>query len=173
MEIIDACVIANATGTELSKMADISDVNEQTLKRTNKSFIRVQTLSKASEIIVNNTEKLPIFKEYNLSDYGVHASIDGQKFATKFSTIKSRYAKKYFGLKKGVVLMTLSANHLPICLKVIGANEHESHYLLDLVESNTSDVEVRSVSGDMHSINRVNFSLRYMFVTASCLVSHS
>lgn len=61
------------------------------------------------------------------------------------------------------MVITLSANFLPICLKVIGANEHESHYLLDLVESNTSDLEVTSVSGDMHSINRVNFALMHLF----------
>lgn len=64
---------------------------------------------------------------------------------------------------KGVVLFSLNANHLPLCLKVIGANEHESHYLLDIVESNTSDIEIKAVSGDMHSINRVNFALMNMF----------
>ena len=85
------------------------------------------------------------------------------KLATKYHTIKSQYAKKYFGLLKGVVLYSLNANHLPLCLKVIGANQHESHFLLDIVESNTSDVEITAVSGDMHSINRVNFALMYLF----------
>ncbi|WP_218014666.1 Tn3 family transposase [Candidatus Regiella insecticola] len=162
-EIINACVIANATGTEMKKMKDISDIDAQSLKNTQKNFIRPQTLSQASDMIINQTEQFPIFKEYNLSDYGVHASVDGQKFTTRFNTIKSRHAKKYFGLKKGVVVMTLNANMLPICLKVIGANEHESHYLLDLVESNNSEINIAAVSGDMHSINRVNFALMYIF----------
>lgn len=52
---------------------------------------------------------------------------------------------------------------MPLCTKVIGANEHESYYLLDVLRSNTSSVEISSVSGDMHSINRVNFALLYMF----------
>jgi TnpA family transposase len=112
---------------------------------------------------MNHTAKLPIFAEYNLADYGIHASVDGQKLATKYQTIKSRYAKKYFGLLKGVVFYSLNANHLPLCLKVIGANQHESHFLLDIVESNTLDVEITAVSGDMHSINRVNFALMYLF----------
>lgn len=163
IEIINACVIAHATGIEIKKMMDISDIDGNALKKTQKNFIRPQTLSGASDMIINQTEKLPIFKEYNLSDYGVHASVDGQKFTTRFNTIKSRYAKKYFGLKKGVVVITLNANMLPICLKVIGANEHESHYLLDLVESNNSEINISGVSGDMHSINRVNFALMYMF----------
>ena len=85
--------------------------------------------------------------------------MDGQTLVTKYHTIKSRYGKKYFGMLKGVVLFLLNANHLPLCLKVIGANQHESHFLLDIVESNTSDVEITAVSGDMHSINRVNFCL--------------
>jgi TnpA family transposase len=162
-EVIYACVISNATGVEAKKMKAISDVKEQDLERVNKSYIRYQTLSAANDVIMNHTAKLPIFGEYNLADYGVHASVDGQKLATKYHTIKSRHAKKYFGLLKGVVLLTLNANHLPLCLKVIGANQHESHFLLDLVESNTSDIEITAVSGDMHSINRVNFALMYLF----------
>jgi TnpA family transposase len=52
---------------------------------------------------------------------------------------------------------------LPLCTKIIGSNEHESHYLLDALKSNTSDIGVYAVSGDMHSINRVNFILLYIF----------
>ena len=162
-EVIHACVIANATGVETKKMKAISDVKEQDLDRVNKSYIRYQTLNAANDVIMNHTAKLPIFGEYNLADYGVHASVDGQKLATKYHTIKSRHGKKYFGLLKGVVLFALIGNHLPLCLKVIGANQHESHFLLDIVESNTSDVEITAVSGDMHSINRVNFALMYLF----------
>jgi TnpA family transposase len=162
-EVIYACIIANATGIESKKMTDISDVNDNDFDRVNKNYIRYQTLYKSNEMIMNHTAKLPIFAEYNLADYGVHASVDGQKLATKYQTIKSRYAKKYFGLLKGVVLYSLNANHLPLCLKVIGANQHESHFLLDIVESNTSDVEITAISGDMHSINRVNFALMYLF----------
>ena len=61
MEIIDACVIANATGTEIKKMIDICDIDGQALKRTNYNFFRVQTLSQASDIIVNHTEKVAHF----------------------------------------------------------------------------------------------------------------
>lgn len=144
-------------------MKDISDIKEKDLDNVNKNFQRSQTLCAASDVIVNHTAKLPIFNQYNLSDYGVHASVDGQKFTTRYNTIKSRYSKKYFGTIRGVVMYSLSANHMPLCLKVIGANEHESHFLLDIVESNTSDVEVTAVSGDMHSINRVNFALMNLF----------
>ncbi|QTL41291.1 Tn3 family transposase [Xenorhabdus budapestensis] len=162
-EALHAVIVASATGIEPAKMQEISDVEANNFENMQNNFIRKQTLSHASDLIINEMKKLPIFSEYNLADYGVHASVDGQKFGTKYSTIKSRYSKKYFGLLKGVVLYSLNANHLPLCLKVIGANEHESHYLLDIIESNQSDVEIASISGDMHSINRVNFALLHLF----------
>jgi len=162
-EVIHACVIANATGIEAKRMKEISDIKESDLERVDKNHVRYQTLYAANDLIMNHTAKLPIFAEYNLADYGIHASVDGQKLVTKYHTIKSRHAKKYFGMLKGVVLLAINANHLPLCLKVIGANQHESHFLLDIVESNTSDVEIAAVSGDMHSINRVNFALMYLF----------
>lgn len=162
-KVISACILANATGTDMKKMKEISDIEGQALEATSKNYIRYQTLKEANDMIINQTAKLPIFEKYNLSDYGIHGSVDGQKVITRYHTIKSRYSKKYFGMLKGVVLYSLILNHLPACLKVIGANEHESHYLLDLVESNTSDVEITAISGDMHSINRVNFALMHMF----------
>ena len=103
------------------KLKAISDIKEQDLDRVNKNHIRYQTLAWANDVISNHTAKLSIFSEYNLSDYGVHATTDGQKFATKYNTIKSRYSKKYFGMLQGVVLFSQNANHLPLCLKVIGA----------------------------------------------------
>lgn len=163
LEALHACIIASAIGIETKKMKEICDVKEGDLDTVAKSFLRRQTLCSASDLIINQMKTLPIFDEYNLADYGVHASVDGQKLGTRYNTIKSRHSKKYFGLMKGVVLYTLNANHLPLRLKVIGANEHESHFLLDIVESNTSDVEIASVSGDMHSVNRVNFALLHLF----------
>ena len=47
-------------------------------------------------------------------------------------TIKARYSRKYFGKGKGVVAYTLLANHVPLETELIGANEHESHYVFDI-----------------------------------------
>ena len=141
----------------------ISDIKESRLTRASEDFIRYKTLTEASDDIINETQKLPIFEKDTLADYGIHASVDGQKLETKYNTIKARYSPKYFGFGKGVSAYTLFANCLPLCTRIIGANEHESHYLFDILNSNTSEVEVTAVSGDMHSINRVNFALLYLF----------
>jgi len=161
--IISACLVAKGTGTDIYKMKDISDINEQDLISTYNNFIRSKTIIAASDVIMNKVAKLPIFAKYTIADYGVHASVDGQKLETKYNTIKARYSSKYYGLGKGISSFTYNANWLPICTKIIGANEHESGYLLDIIQSNTSDIEIKAISGDMHSINRVNFILLHMF----------
>lgn len=160
---ITACLVAKGTGSDIHKMKDISDIKEQDLISTYNNFIRYRTITEASDVVMNKIAKLPIFTKYTLADYGVHASVDGQKLETKYNTIKARYSSKYYGLGKGISAYTLFANCLPLCTKIIGSNEHESHYLLDILKSNTSDIVVEAVSGDMHSINRVNFILLYMF----------
>jgi TnpA family transposase len=160
---IAACVVAKGTGIDIHKMKDISDIKEQDLISTYHNFIRHKTITGSSDKIMNDIAKLPIFSKYTLADYGIHASVDGQKLETKYNIIKARYSSKYYGLGKGISAYTLFANCLPLCTKIIGANEHESQYLLDILESNTSDIEISGVSGDMHSINRVNFILLYMF----------
>lgn len=160
---LSACLVAKATGIDIGRMKDICDVRENDLISTQNNFIRHKTLIPACDKVINHVAALPIFNKYNLDDYGVHASVDGQKLETRYHTIKARYSSKYFGLGKGVVSYTLFANCLPLSTKIIGANEHESHYLFDAIKNNTSDVEIKSVSGDMHSINKVNFALLHMF----------
>lgn len=161
--VISACLVAKATGIDIDKMKDISDVKEHDLKSTYADFIRHMTLTQASDVVMNHLKKLPIFEKYTLADYGIHASIDGQKLETKFNSIMARFSTKYFGFGQGVSAYTLCANWLPLCTKIIGANEHESHYLFDMLYSNTSDIEIAAVSGDMHSINRVNFIILHLF----------
>lgn len=163
IENLIAYIIGNGTGIGKGRISEISDISLSALEATENNFIRLETLSKSNDTIVNHISKLPIFKYYNLSDYGIHASLDGQKIENKYLTIKARYSGKYFGRSKGVVSYTLVANHVPINSMIIGANEHESHYVLDIVLNNSTEVEVRSISGDMHSINRVNFFLLFMF----------
>lgn len=158
-----AVLIANGAGFGVRRMADISDINVNELVSTNHNFFRLKTLRDANDAVVNKIAGLPIFKFYTLSEYGIHASVDGQKVVTKNHTIKARYSKKYFGLGKGVVSMKLIANHVPVNDKIIGANEYEGHFLFDLVYNNSTDIDIYAVSGDMHSINRVNFALMYLF----------
>lgn len=162
-EHIKAYLIAQGAAIGKKRLAESSDVSISDLNNVEGTFVRLNSLIEAGDQIINHIAKLPVFEHYNLSDYGIHASLDGQKLETKYQTIMARYSSKYFGYGKGVVSYSLIANHLPVNTKIIGANEHESHYVLDIVYNNTSDLKITAVSGDMHSINRVNFALMHLF----------
>ena len=58
---------------------------------------------------------------------------------------------------------TLLANHIPVNARIIGAHEHESHYVFDLLMGNTTSVQPQIHSTDTHGTNHVNFVLLHMF----------
>jgi TnpA family transposase len=163
LEHLNAYLIALGTGIGIGKMAESSDVTKANLELIEQNYIRLETLKNANDQIINAIAGLGIFKHYNLSEYGIIGSVDGQKLQTKSQTIKARYSRKYFGGAMGVVAYSLIANHVPINSMIIGANDHESHYILDIFLNNSSNIKPIAISGDMHSINRFNSALLYLF----------
>ena len=157
-----AALIALGTNTGLGRMSNISDVDFSALTTTSENYVRLETLRAANDQVSNAAAELPIFQYYDIGDL-VHSSSDGQKFETRIHTINARHSLKYFSLKKGVVAYTLVANHLPINARVIGAHEHESHYVYDLLANNTTEVQPARHSTDTHGTNHVNFALLHIF----------
>ena len=90
----------------------------------------------------NAVAKLSIFRHYSIGD-AIHSSSDGQKIETQFHTLRSRHSPKYFGLKKGITQYTLVTNHVPVNARFFGANEHESHFVFDVLYNNTADIQPR------------------------------
>ena len=138
---ITAVVVALATNTGISTMGEISDISYQALYTTSKNFIRLETLRNANDMISNAIAQNPFFRYYDIDEGVIHSSSDGQKFETQIKTVNARHSPKYFGLKEGVTSYTLVANHVPVNAKIIGANEHESHYVFDIVYNNTSEIK--------------------------------
>lgn len=160
---ICACLIAWGTNMGLRRMASISDIDFHTLSTTSDNFIRLETLRQANDLISNAIAELPIFHVYDIQEGIVHSSSDGQKFETLIHTLNSRHSPKYFGLKKGIVSYTLVANHVPVTARIIGANEHESHYVFDVVYNNTTEIVPSVHSTDTHGTNQVNFAILHIF----------
>ncbi|MGB0360508.1 MAG: Tn3 family transposase, partial [Endozoicomonas sp.] len=158
-----ACLVAYGERIGLHSMADMSDIKDHLLRTTAGKHIRPETLRKANDCISNAIAQLPLFQHYDLELGSLHASADGQKFEAQYHTFKARYSRKYFGLNKGLVNYTLVANHVPINARLIGANEHESHYAFDIIFNNTSDVHPDIISTDMAGTNQVNFALLETF----------
>src|SRR5699024_9625967 len=124
----------------LGRMGEISDIRYPSLSATSDNFIRLETLKEANDRISNAITELNIFNHYDIDDT-IHSSSDGQKFETQINIMNSRHSPKYFGLKKGIVSYTMVANHIPVNARIIGANEHESHYVFDILYNNTTDIQ--------------------------------
>lgn len=158
-----AAIIGNGTNFGLYGIANISDRSYDDLKTLQANYLRMETLHEASDVINNALAKLDIFKHYHIQEDLIHASADGQKFESRLETFRTRYSSKYFGTNKGVSAMTLVANHAALNSRVIGSNEHESHYIFDLLQSNTSEIKPDVLSTDTHGVNHVNFALLNLF----------
>jgi len=170
--ILTACLIAWGTNTGLSKMGDISDLKYHTLSAISDSFIRLETLSEVNDCVCNAIAQLPIFRYYDIGET-IHSRLglsseayrnqDGQKFETQIHTVNARHSSKYFGLKKGVVSYTLVANNVPANAKIISANDHESHYVFDILFNNTTDIQPEVHSTDTQGTNEVIFAILHLF----------
>jgi TnpA family transposase len=157
-----ACLIAFGTNMGLWKMAEVSDLSYSSLRTTARNYIRLETLRAANDFISNALARLPMFEHYDIQET-IHSSSDGQRIETQVDTINARFSSKYFGLKKGISSYTLLANHVPINAKTIGAQEHESHYVFDVLYSNTTDIKPERHSTDTHGTNQVNFWILHVF----------
>ncbi len=160
--LIRACLVAWGTNMGLGRMGSISDIPYHTLALASENYLRLETLQAANDRVCNAIAAMPLFQQYDLGGH-VHSSSDGQKFESQRPTITARHSPKYFGLKKGMVDYSLVASHLPIGARVIGAHEHESHYVFDLLKNNTTDIRPTMHSTDTHGTNQVNFALLHLF----------
>jgi TnpA family transposase len=157
-----ASLIAWGTNMGLGRMGETSDMDYHALAATSDNFIRLETLREANDLVSNAISELPIFHHYDV-DNVIHSSSDGQKFESQIQTVNSRHSPKYFGLKKGIVSYSMVANHVPVNARIIGANEHESHYVFDILFNNTSHIQPEVHSTDTHGTNEVNFALLHLF----------
>lgn len=154
---INACILAEAFGIGVEKMAEMSDLNYNLMRSTREDFIRIETLCTANDMVGNLIHSLPIFRLWNLMNDKLLADADGQKLPTSEGTIQSRHSKKYLGKSPGLSIYTLIANFVAANAKNIGLNEYEGHSLYDLIQGNKTDINIDMVTGDNHSLNKLNF----------------
>ena len=159
-----AVIVAQAMNHGMLGMAETSDIPYDVLEETHHQHLRLATLRAANDKISNFIAGLDIFPLYSFNTDILYGGVDGQKFESATPTIKARYSRKYFGRGKGVVAYTLLANHIPLETELIGANEHESHYVFDICYKNASDIVPTAITGDMHIINKANFAITHWFM---------
>jgi TnpA family transposase len=157
-----ASLVGWGTNTGLPKMGQISDIGYHTLVSTSDNFLRPETLREANDVASNAIARLSIFRHYDIGGL-LHSSSDGQKFEAAVSSFNARHSPKYFGLKKGIVSYTLVANHVPLNARNITADDHESHFVFDLLYNNSTDIQPELHSTDTHGTNNLNFALLQVF----------
>jgi len=162
-ESLMAVILARVIGRGDGGMAETCDIPYHVLAETARQHIRLATLREACDRISDFIAELPIFPLYSFDPGLLFGAVDGQKFASAEPTIKARHSRKYFGRGRGVVAYALLANHVPLNAELIGANEHESHYVFDICYNNSSDIVPDTITGDMHSVNKVNFGVLNWF----------
>ncbi len=158
-----AVILAQAMNHGNLGMAETSDIPYHALDATHQQYLRLSTLRAANDGISNAIAALSIFPHYSFDLEVLYGSVDGQKFEAADPTLKARHSRKYFGKGKGIVAYTLLANHVPLQSEMIGAHEHESHFVFDACYHNTSDILPTAITGDMHSINKANFAILHWF----------
>lgn len=160
IETIFAILTANATNYGIYQMAGICDISYEKLFATLKSFVRLETLKNANDILRQAITELPIFKHWDLQEQQRIAALDGKKIQTRIRNILARHSSKYFGQKHGVVSYSLNYNNMCANSIVISPNEHESHHLYGVVYNSIIDADW--YCGDTHSINQLQFTLLHL-----------
>ena len=158
-----AVIAAQALNHGNLLMSRTSDIPYHVLETTHQQYLRLATLQAANDRISNAISELPIFPHYSFDLETLYASVDGQKFGVERPTLKARHSRKYFGRGKGMVAYTLLCNHVPLQGWLIGAHEFEAHHVFDIWYRNTSDIVPAAITGDMHSLNKVNFAILAWF----------
>jgi len=144
-------------------MSSTCDIPYHILETAHQQYLRIATLRAANDRISNFIAQLPIFPYYSFDLEILYGCVDGQKFESSDPTIKARHSKKYFNKGKGVVAFSLLSNHIALQTELIGANQHESHFVFDICYNNTSDISPEAITGDMHIMNKINFAVLFWF----------
>ena len=150
-------LIAEATNMGLTAMAEACGVPYDVLAWTNEWHLREETLRTANTTIVNHHHGLPLSQVFGP---GALSSSDGQRFPTKGKSITARAMSRYFARGQGISTYThVSDQHSTYGTKVIAATAPESHYVLDEILGNATDLPIAEHATDTHGASLANFAL--------------
>ncbi|GIJ28257.1 DDE transposase [Micromonospora qiuiae] len=150
-------IIAEATNMGLSAMAESCGVPYDVLAWTAEWYFRPETLEAANAAVVNYHHRLPLTQAFGS---GTLSSSDGQRFPVKGKSITARHLSRYFARGQGVSTYThVSDQHSTFDTKVIVATAPESHYVLDGLLGNATDLPVFEHATDTHGATLANFAL--------------
>ncbi|MGH3259306.1 MAG: Tn3 family transposase, partial [Streptosporangiaceae bacterium] len=150
-------IIAEATNMGLGAMAESCGVPYDVLAWTAEWYFRAETIEAANAAIVNYHHRLPLTQAFGT---GTLSSSDGQRFPVKGKSLTARHLSRYFARGQGISTYThASDQHSTFDTKVIVATAPESHYVLDGILGNQTDLPVTEHATDTHGATLANFAL--------------
>jgi TnpA family transposase len=150
-------IIAEATNMGLGAMAESCGVPYDVLAWTAEWYFRAETLEAANAAIVNYHHRLPLTQAFGT---GTLSSSDGQRFPVKGKSLTARHLSRYFARGQGISTYThASDQHSTYDTKVIVATAPESHYVLDGILGNQTDLPITEHATDTHGATLANFAL--------------
>lgn len=150
-------IVAEATNMGLSAMAESCGVPYDVLAWTAEWHFRPETLEAANTAVVNYHHRLPLTQAFGP---GTLSSSDGQRFPTKGKSITARAMSRYFARGQGISTYThVSDQHSTFETKVVVATAPESHYVLDGILGNDTDLPIVEHATDTHGATLANFAL--------------
>jgi hypothetical protein len=150
-------IIAEATNMGLTAMAESCGVPYDVLAWTAEWYFRPETLEAANAAVVNYHHRLPLTQAFGS---GTLSSSDGQRFPVKGKSITARHLSRYFARGQGISTYThVSDQHATYDTKVIVATAPESHYVLDGILGNGTDLPIAEHATDTHGATLANFAL--------------
>jgi TnpA family transposase len=107
--------------------------------------------------VVNYHHRLPLTQAFGP---GTLSSSDGQRFPVKGRSITARALSRYFARGQGIAAHThVSDQHATFDTKVPVAAAPESHYVLDGMLGNATDLPIAEHATDTHGATLANFAL--------------
>jgi hypothetical protein len=147
-------LVAEATNMGLGAMAESCGVPYEVLAWTAEWYVRPETLEAANTAVVNYHHRLPLTQAFGP---GTLSSSDGQRFPTKGKSITARALSRYFARGQGISTYThVSDQHSTFDTKVIVAAAPESHYVLDGILGNDTDLPITEHATDTHGATLAN-----------------
>jgi TnpA family transposase len=157
-QAIKGGLIAIGTRKGIVKMASESNLDLETLRRNKQNYITEKAIRAACKKIIKKMMQLPIIKHYMIQ--GKHfAGIDGSKKGTAKKNAKARHSPKYFGLSRGLSVMSMLMDNMIVNSDYISCNEYEGHHLYDLYFNHDAEFDPDVIATDSHGSNKMNFSL--------------
>jgi TnpA family transposase len=152
----DSCNI----GLEPIINEDIPHLTRNRLSWVQQNCIRAETISKSNTRIVDYHSTLPLALKMGTGNI---ASADGLRFTCAVRTINSGPNRKYFGTKRGLTYYNFSSDQgAGFHGIVITGTIRDSLYLLDGMQAQQTNLEIREIMTDTAGASEIIFALFWL-----------